>query len=475
MLAYGFHIFNFTLTIDAEFRDNYYQTISLGRWGHAFLRVLFLPEPFIPYFTHLISIAALCAAAVAISDILRHKGIVSYLFCALFITFPQMAYQFEFINQADTLSLGYLFSAMCVLFYFRARQQELLTRLTWLVLACACFVMAIAIYQTLIFVPPTILLAYLLVDSYETEKGFRETCAEVIRFAAFTIVSAFIYITMSSWVQHLHGIEAESSIVVGIDFQTGIWPYIQGSLFKMWQGLMGTSYFGFITFSVASLCTLVTLLKCFFCSFKTALIRAFLVISILVFPYLAVMATTHELPPRVFVAAGLSFSVLVINELRFFKSALVSVVLVAVLCLVNVSLINKLFYSDVIVREADVLMANRIRTLMAVKHPDFEESNTPVYFHGGISKVSKHKLPDSDVFGSSFFSWDGGNNLRIMAFFDYYGIASFRLAQEEEVLDVLDEINSMPTWPEYDAITMVNDVMVVKLGADVGWLPFDVE
>ena len=35
--VYGFELTHFTLSIDEEFRNNFLQTLMLGRWGHAFL------------------------------------------------------------------------------------------------------------------------------------------------------------------------------------------------------------------------------------------------------------------------------------------------------------------------------------------------------------------------------------------------------------------------------------------------------
>jgi hypothetical protein len=43
--------------------DNFYQTIALGRWGHSFLRYYILPEPYVPFFTTIVSLFFLSAAA----------------------------------------------------------------------------------------------------------------------------------------------------------------------------------------------------------------------------------------------------------------------------------------------------------------------------------------------------------------------------------------------------------------------------
>ncbi|WP_146001302.1 hypothetical protein [Pantoea endophytica] len=56
VIMYGFELTHFTFSVDEDFYDNFYHTIELGRWGHAFLREFLLPEPYVAFFTMAISL-----------------------------------------------------------------------------------------------------------------------------------------------------------------------------------------------------------------------------------------------------------------------------------------------------------------------------------------------------------------------------------------------------------------------------------
>lgn len=50
LIVYGFELTHFSLSIDEEFTNNIAHTISMGRWGHALLKLTIFPEPFIPFY-----------------------------------------------------------------------------------------------------------------------------------------------------------------------------------------------------------------------------------------------------------------------------------------------------------------------------------------------------------------------------------------------------------------------------------------
>src|SRR5690606_37104760 len=114
------------------------------------------------------------------------------------------------------------------------------------------------------------------------------------------------------------------------------------------------------------------------------------------------------LPARILVATNLAVAVLVAYTARSLNPRL-TFAAVAILVAVHSAHISQLFFSDTMVRKADQLMANRIQTTLQWRYPDFDPAKTPVYFHGGLRVGNTHKQLHSDVFGSSFFLWDGGS------------------------------------------------------------------
>ncbi len=118
MIVYGFELTHFTLSIDEEFNDNILHTISMGRWGHALLKTLILPEPFVPFFTTLISLIALSLSSAVIVKSLKLDFKTALFFSILYIALPQFAYQLQFTNQSDTLAISILTSSLVVYFTF---------------------------------------------------------------------------------------------------------------------------------------------------------------------------------------------------------------------------------------------------------------------------------------------------------------------------------------------------------------------
>src|SRR5471030_2875877 len=71
LCVYGFELTHFALSIDEEFNDNILHTISMGRWGHAFLKSTIFSEPFIPFYTTLISLFFISISSAVIAGAMK--------------------------------------------------------------------------------------------------------------------------------------------------------------------------------------------------------------------------------------------------------------------------------------------------------------------------------------------------------------------------------------------------------------------
>lgn len=120
--VYGYEITNFSLSIDEEWAlldgvsANY---LRQGRWGIALLKHTLFPEGLIPFFSAAVSVVFLSCTAVLLQRIFRLKGDSRYVFCLLFIVFPQFAYQMEFLMQADCVAFGMLTSVFSYMLFKR--------------------------------------------------------------------------------------------------------------------------------------------------------------------------------------------------------------------------------------------------------------------------------------------------------------------------------------------------------------------
>lgn len=481
IIAYGYPLLNFSLNIDGEFRNNLEQTISYGRWGHTLLRAFFLPEPFVPYFTFLLALIFTAFTAVLLAWILELNKYQSLCFCALYITFPQFSYQFEFINQAETFAFGQLLSAVSVVFFCLACDKESTTKNKFLqyFLSIVAYSFAIGIYQTLVLVPPVILLARLLFLTLRDLISVATALKYLLSYFLVSLTALLVYLIIARVTQSLFQVDGSSYLLNFSQLDVGsLSGYLESLLANLLTVLTGSQNYGFATFLLA--CIVVSL--CLLVGAWRRSIKIFwqgcLALAILVLPLLPLVFSQYLLPPRTFVVANLSLAVLLTYAFTFVLNLIrkeVALGIVAVLSVIHVAFITQLFYSDTLARQADILMANRIMTTITWQYPDFNEETTPVYFHGGYHHPHLYKLPNSDVFGSSFFAWDGGNNLRLEKFFHYYGVGRFRYADKNEVLGVLTHVEALPTWPHPDAVVYREGVMIVKLSEQRGWLPFELD
>ncbi len=94
-ITYGFALTNFSLTVDSESPVYPHYALEHGRWGTNLVRYHLFNGLF-PYYTLLFGLLFLSLTAVEITKILKIKGIYSYIFCLLFLSFPQHAYQLVF-------------------------------------------------------------------------------------------------------------------------------------------------------------------------------------------------------------------------------------------------------------------------------------------------------------------------------------------------------------------------------------------
>lgn len=477
LVAYGYPLFNFTLNIDGEIRDNFEHTVSLGRWGHALLRAYILPEPFIPYFTMLLALAITACAAVLHAWVVGLNKFQSIVFCALYITFPQFSYQFEFVNQAETFALGQLLSATSVALFCLAREEGFSSRakVVAYVFSIVAYAWALGIYQTLVFVPPVILLARLLFSSRKKSMRIREEINDLVLYFFIALASVAVYIIVSLIVQRVYEIDGSDYFLIFYQLSgISVGEYFQTVISNMLIILKGEQNYGLVTFCLSSLAIIWCFVVVIWRRSLSAVWQAFLATSILMVPLLILMTSRHLLPPRTFVAENVALAILLTHALTSWRKEL-SCGVVAIISVIHISFITQLFHSDTLARDSDVFLANRIMTTVTQQVPEFDESVTPVYFHGGYPNPHLYKLPNSEFFGSSFFNWDGGNNIRLRAFFRYYGIAQFVYANDDKVRGVLPYVEQLPTWPNPSAITYHNGVVIVKLGEKPGWLPFEVE
>jgi len=183
-------------------------------------------------------------------------------------------------------------------------------------------------------------------------------------------------------------------------------------------------------------------------------------------PFILNIGFGVDMPARTFLSAPIAFAGIWAIAMKWVpqRLALLPVFVVAAALIFGSYHVSSLATADAMAFEADKLLGNRIVSQIYTADPDFNSDTTPVYFLHGFSPINLWRQTHSDLFGASFFAWDGGNPDRIIAFLKAVGIANLRRATPDQVASVTQAAAALPAWPNPNSVRLVNGILVVKLG-----------
>ena len=469
-LAYGFPLTHFNITIDGEspiYRDF---AMSLGRWGLNLIRYHVF-EGYAPYFTLLLGLALTSTAAVRLAQMFSFSGLYAYLFCAIFATVPQWAYQLVFMVQADAVPLALLLTVACVDFYLNARGKPMTKAALYYAGSAISLLFALSVYQAVIIIPPIIYLCYLLrfaannLDQLKAQiiSGLGLLGVLAVAFGLYTLsVKVFCPNVESGYLSSYVGQETQNQ-----------WRDFFTRLTDLWWGKLyyGNKFFVFTTLAALGIIIYSAIGK------KMALWKILLVLALMVLPFsISFVITNGYHPPRLYLTTGLVSAFLIVHFAQTLHLRHSATLVVVFLAGSGIYFISKLYHSSYQVGLYDQEILRRIDTALRIKYPDFDQKIHPVYFHGGLpfSDANHLRLPESEIFGGSFLNWDNGANYRIICFAKANGISNYKMVEQKDWAKIKDSIAPLPVWPNTGAIRFINGVAVVKLGQEPGApLPFD--
>lgn len=464
--VYGFELTHFTLSIDEEFLDNFYQTIALGRWGHSFLRYYILPEPYVPFFTTIISLFFLSASAAVSTKIADLDKKYSIIFSVVYVAIPQFAYQLEFSNQSDTVAIA-IFLATISVFVFIKNNASLISLSS--LLSLILYVFAISVYQSLSMLPVSLVLMFLFFKTGKLEISPKDSLIFLSKFALISIFSFFIYIIIAKSLQNHFGVNSGSylSNMIGWGKMDSIY-LVRRIIKSIYDFFSGDSYYGLLFFSLTPVAFVICAVMLFLKNGKLSLMPSLYALLMLLSPFILTMFFGGSQPPRTLTSLSVVESAIVVYALLLIGNNIFNIVVSLVVASYGSIAASQLFYSDYMSYQSDMFLANRIVNVINIKFPGFDSEKTKVYFYGAYENKNEWRKSNSDVFGNSFFSWDGGNNSRIISFMKRTGISYFNKVDEQSVSELRNNALSMPSWPNPESVKMINNMLVVKLGSKPG-------
>lgn len=456
IFVYGFELTHFTLSIDEEPLDNFLQTLSAGRWGHALLRHYVLPEPYAPFFTTALSIIILSLSAATSSIYIGLNKLQSISFVIMLAALPQLAYQLEFSNQADTVSLSFLLSVVAL---FMIEKMSVIRASAFIMLT----VVSLSVYQSIFLYAATLTCIRITIDAIKGQIIFRQALKKIFVFSLLITLSLIINSFLAKWTALYFDVTISNYLTSMIGWgKRDVYEVLKSVLIFMRDYLTFKSAYGINAFPFVLL-SIITIIILSIKRKRGAPLIILMGFATLLSGFLLNFAIGSGMPPRAMtqiplVFAGLFAAALVISRVRY-----IGLIISIIFLCIGSAASNKLFYSDFMAREADQNLSNQIITTIYNNIPNFDEKVTPVFFYGSYSPLNSWKIPSADVFGSSFFDWDGGNNRRMYMYLSTANLIKLKEPNEIQVKNSIVAAKDMPSWPNRNSIKIFDGVVVVKL------------
>lgn len=456
VIAYAFELTHFTLSIDEENMDNYLHMVDFGRWGHAALKLYIFPEPWTPFFSIFFALVAISGAASVCSAYLKWETSEAVLFAALFSSFPQMAYQLQFNNQAETVGLAILLSSISAL---ARKQKYILGPVIFIILN----LFVASIYQSLLFFSATLITVYNLKEILDGRMTIKEWIKDSFVVTFLLVITVALYMLITKQIKEhydMHSVSYFSSMIAwgGSSFNDvaeRLWGYIKASAYTI-------PYYGLNFYFISTISIIVSCLISIRLGFKVFIASAIVTSVVLASPFFLNIIIGSGTPARTLSQMPLVFSSGIVLLARHVKAKHFHYAIAAIFVMISCNYVSKMFYSDYVVVEQDKRIAYQLISAIHDKYPQTINEKFKLVTYGSVKQSDAWSNCRSDDFGVSFFS--RGDSTRIGRFVYSSGIGDVIPAGVYDLNDKQKEIlKGMEVWRGAKGIEFKDGVVIVKL------------
>ena len=484
LIAHLYKITNWLPNWDSlVFRYDPQNMIALGRW---FLPVVCAPGSFydLPWLAGLSALLLHALGAVCICHMFRvRKTVTAVLIGALVITFPTVTSVLMYNYVADGYAFAFLLSCLAAMILVGERPRYAVSVL--------CITLSVGIYQAYITVTIMLLLCYLIMEILYTDISVKRWLGKCLRFLAvgalgmvlyYLVLTVILKITDTAILDYQGASNTLS--LAGLDVIGSLYIIKQSFLKYFFDFSNGINVFGAINCVILAGTVILYLAEII--RRRTSPVRllliAFCVICLPIGASVLALINSgvdyHNLMKMGFVVFYLflilqyeksNFKMPRLNAVRAWAILVITLVLVfdhAVIANVSYHKLNMTYEKSygTLIRIADrieqtegAMTCDSILVIGALADSEAYSANLPPDMTGTTDGFILRA--DDEVVGQSVLC---------SALNDYCGTNYTFLAGEEKtaILETLAE-NSMGIWPAADAILIVDNVIVIKLGEEV--------
>lgn len=464
-LVYGYELFNFSLSIDEEihtFKTGWQMAsgwLQQGRWGIALLFLVLPPISALPVVSTMVFGVGLVAAIAHLVSYYRINGLHAHILALSVLVSPVWPHIVQFNQLSWVIGVGV---ALCAVGLRLLDDDKRNKR----ILGGGALILSFGIYQTLVLAAVVMALGrYLLCDRQGRNGGI---WLEAGRTLGLVVASALVSLAVQYVTMWAIGV---GTVYVDIFWRVseylanpGIALFISLRASVAWIFGLHPIYlgYGFAFVVLPFLGILFAFVKKDGQEKNSWFLSALSMFGILAAVSLPVFVSVGWAPARSLLALPFMSGVLsACVPLRARLTQHAATVCLVVLIVLGVWVSVSLFYSDHVMRERDrLLAASLITRIEELRTPGEELSFTLV---GKRAQGIHEPVIRVEVFGGSFFDWDGGNVFRVNYFLRILGMHDLIPVDISQVPDVALQSEGMPIWPAAGSVALIDGIVVIKL------------
>lgn len=470
IVAFGFEIFNVSISIDEEVASVVDQPmkawLSMDRWGMYLLNAVFHPGPPLPFFHFTMGLIANLVAFLIVTHIWDFSyRAVKFIAAIPALSYPSLSFTLTFNQSQYGYFVGLVLAVLAVYAFIRVKSPVLRY-----LLVVGMLMVSISIYQSTVLAAPVVFCIYL----FQKARNAHNLKIYAVQFGQFmlSIVAAgVLHEVLSGIIRQVFKVTSRYQRIENVYSGEFLQSYDLFFVIREISAvLVGQRwYIGWIMGFLVAISIFYSLVSLWIrkSDLKEKLMRSvFLGIAILS-PFILVIATGRIWPMRTFIALPILVAGLItLFAAHLSRRQLIFLGVYVACCFVHFVHSNtRLFYSDYMIWEQQKLLVNRVVSYLENHHGDrlTETSSQPIVFVG-IPQFSKsHVVRHEETFGAPIFHWDaGGNNSRIIRIFPILGVNYFRKPNLAEISKARAFSSNMTNWPAEGSVLLQDSIFIIR-------------
>lgn len=447
------------LTIDGELAAvsaGRVDWVAQGRWSN-YLIEKYLFRAVVPYFTIAFFGACISLGYMLLLRACRlpydHKYLLAF---AIFAGFPIWSTILEFPANTLSVGLGVLACVMAVT-SSQATKSYLLIPLQVLLVT-----FAVGSYQSFVFV--YISLAMLVIVF--AHENNRESVFRVLLVATVSVMAVALHHIIQEIFLRSLGL---SLSYVGTFFNPSLLLSDPLRVFSQTAGFMSNIFKGKASFYGASLWAApVIAVMGLIVAARRSWFVVLMLFAALLAPLPLVVVAGGWLPVRALISIPLALGgcALIILSSRNQLIQITGGVLCTILAVQSAAAISQYQAQRTLISIYDQSTAAAIYQRIG----EVSGADRPIIvdLYGGLKTPEAYPVIATSTASGSFFSWNGGNPWRILAFMRLIGYTNLQLADLPTREAMRTHAETMPVWPAVGSVQRFGEVVVVKLGETPG-------